>query len=135
MDTRLQENREAIERFIQALREAEALIEQMTTQELAELTASYSDVFGGVPVEDLELAYQLIQPIVPTGEDAGRISETDWQAAIETLSFWEQPGASPDDPRLQYDQMIDNSYFDATQPVPVCESGQEATPENPCRVG
>jgi hypothetical protein len=125
----------AVQRFIQALRDADALMEPMDAAQLAAVTVGVKAAFPGVSVDTMTTAYKLIKPIIPTGAQAGRISTDDWTAALKTMEFWQTPGVTAEDPRLAYAAVVDTAVFDATKTVPVCTSGQKPSADTICRPG
>jgi hypothetical protein len=125
----------AVQRFIQALRDADALMESMDAAQLAAVTVGVKAAFPGVSVDTVTTAYKLIKPIIPTGPQAGRISTDDWTAALKTMEFWKTPDVTATDPRLAYGAIVDTAVFDATRTVPVCTSGQKPSADKTCRPG
>jgi hypothetical protein len=130
----IEKKREAVQRFIAALREAAALAEPMSVNQFTTSMASWKDAFDGIPVKGLEQTMTLLKPGMPTGERAGEITPAAWTEVLDAFAFWQLPGVKKTDPEVQYDQIVDNSYFDATKPLPLCEGGKQPTVDAPCRV-
>jgi hypothetical protein len=130
----LKAKRPLVIRFLQAIRDANALAATMTPAQLAATAVQWKPAFAATKVSDLEKGYDLVKPVMVSGPTAGRIAAKDWPRVLTALTFWELPGISGSDPNIQYGTMVDNSYFDATKPVPTCKPGQKATVQKTCLV-
>jgi ABC-type nitrate/sulfonate/bicarbonate transport system substrate-binding protein len=115
LDKTLDEKRVAVERFVAAMREALALANERTPEELAELTVGLSSLdpaFSAIPADAWVGNYTLVKPDIPSGDKAGYISDADWQSAVELLEKWGVEGIAADDPKFSYGSMVDMSYYD-----------------------
>lgn len=107
----LEEKSEAVTRFVKALHEANAMMEDMSPEELGKLTAPLKGM-QGAPASLLSKAWAGTLDQVPTGPKAGFISPEDWTAALKGFEGWGLPTYDSSSPQLAYDQVVDMSYFD-----------------------
>jgi ABC-type nitrate/sulfonate/bicarbonate transport system substrate-binding protein len=104
-------NREAVVRFVRALRQANAMLLKTPAAELGAETAALP-AFAGAKAPALAQAWKGTLSQIPTGPKAGFISKAAWKTALGGYSEWGLPGYSATNPALSYGQVVDMSYFD-----------------------
>ena len=108
----LEKKREDIARFIAALREASALMEQRSSDELGMVAEQLPDVFGTTTSEALAQQWALAMPFLPSGENAGMVSEDEWVALLTAgPKLWGMPEDLPKLPAVSYANVVDMSYY------------------------
>lgn len=109
LEDTLEEKRESVTRFLQALDMVREFYESSTPAEIAEALRQSPDLETNT-VEQLEQAYIASETsLVPAG---GYISESDWEAALRIYSYW---GLAVDvaDPAFTHSERIDMSFYEA----------------------
>jgi hypothetical protein len=106
----LRDHRGAVVRFLRALRQANADLLKASTEQLGTTTASLP-AFAGTPPSLLATAWAAVLPQIPTGPQAGSISQSAWRTALRGFADWGLPGYRPTDPTLSYQRVVDMSYF------------------------
>ena len=107
----LEKKREAVVRFVAALQEANKIVQESTPEELAEITLQVEPWKTTDPAK-LAQTWKVTQQTVPPGPDSGRMSEADWNKALNGVVKWGVEGIDPADPDLAYDKVVDMSYYD-----------------------
>jgi len=110
----------AVERFIEALRQALALMQGLSAAQLGAITARDTAAFAGTPVAQLTSTYELVS--------------SDWNNEINGLITTRQVGVTLSNRALSYASSVDMSYFNATQAVPKCAAGQRPATGKVCRL-
>ena len=110
----LEAKRDAVVRFVRALRQAEVELATKTPEELGELTKNLPEVFGSTPTAALALQYRIQKSLFPSGPDAGFISEAEWSALVQAAPLlWGFANLNSKDPSLDYAKAVDMSFFKA----------------------
>lgn len=109
----LQNKRDAVTRFIGALREANEHIASLTPEQLGDLTKKLPSVFATTPASALVLQYRIQKSLFPHGPNAGYIPESQWNALLDVApSLWSVPATSP---AVRYTNIVDMNYFNAAK--------------------
>jgi len=114
MGPNLESKREAVSRFVAALREATAKISDTAPDQLGTIASRLPDVFGTTPASALALQWKIQQSLFPRGPDAGFIGEAEWKNLTAAApAVWGFANLKPDEPTLRYQAVVDMSYFNA----------------------
>lgn len=109
----LASKRTAVVRFIAALQEANGILQGLTTAQLADECRKIPEAFGTLQSSAIQAQWELTKPLINDGPNAGRISRESWDAFRTALgSLWGMPKSLVDNPQIQYDAIVDMSYFD-----------------------
>jgi NitT/TauT family transport system substrate-binding protein len=130
----LEAKKVAVERFIEALRQALALMQGLSAAQLGSITARDTAAFAGTPDAQLTSTYKLVKLQIPTGANAGFVARADWNNELNGLIATRQADVTLSNPVLSYESSVDMSYFNATKAVPKCAAGQRPTTGNICRL-
>lgn len=108
--------REAVTRFIKALRQADDIIAKSTPQQLAELCKQLPDVFGTTPMAGLALQWQLQKNMTRGQRGNGFIAKEDWNNLLAAApAVWGFANLNINEPTLKYTNNVDMSYFNAAK--------------------
>lgn len=127
IDSNLQSKRDAVVRFIQALRESLALSQGLKVGTLGAITSRDTAAFPTTPLTSLTQTWALVKHQLPEGQTAGFITSSAYTAMLNGLIAGQQTGISTTDPNQSYSSVVDMSYFNATKPVPPCNPPVKAT--------
>lgn len=127
LDSTLKAKSVAVQRFVESMRQALALIQGLKVAKLGEITSRDTAAFPNTPIRNLTETWSLVKHQVPSGEQAGFISQAAYTALLKGLIAGQQAGISLTDPNLSYSSAIDMSYFNATKSVPLCKPGRPAS--------
>jgi ABC-type nitrate/sulfonate/bicarbonate transport system substrate-binding protein len=113
----VQQKRDAVQRFVGALKEANAIVCQRSPEALGqEISEKLPAVFGSTPVPALVLQFKVNKAFFPCGPRAGFISADEWNEMIKAAPvYW---GFSTEDlagPGVKYANVVDMSYFDSSK--------------------
>lgn len=107
--------REAVTRFVRALRQAEEVIAQSSPQQLADICKKLPAIFGATPAAGLALQWQL-QKQVARGAASGFISEDEWgNLLVAAPALWGFANLNINEPALKYTNNVDMTYFNAAK--------------------
>ena len=110
----LEAKREAVVRFVRALRQADVELATKSPEQLGQLTKTLPEVFGSTPTAALALQYRIQESLFPRGPDAGFISAADWNALVKAAPLlWGFANLNSNDPSLRYETVVDMSFFQA----------------------
>lgn len=107
----LRNKRVAVERFVKAIKEASAWIQEKDSTTIAESLRKFPgfEKYGDVP--DIAHSVDLVKVnLAPAG---GSITPEAWQGTLKELSNWEIPGFTAEDPKWSFDNRVDMSFLDA----------------------
>lgn len=105
--------REAVVRFVKALRQAGDLIAKMSPQQLAEMSRRLTEAFGTTPANALAQQWQIQKTMIPA---SGAISEPEWTSLVAAAPLvWGFANLNPAEPALKYGSIIDMSYFNTAK--------------------
>jgi ABC-type nitrate/sulfonate/bicarbonate transport system substrate-binding protein len=107
----LDNNRTAVTRFVQALREAAQFVHKSTPEQLTDIIKKDPD-FAENPTGSLTVAWKSAQKSMPYGPSAGEVTESEWTTGLDSMQDWGLITYSPDDPKLSYSQVVDMSFLD-----------------------
>jgi ABC-type nitrate/sulfonate/bicarbonate transport system substrate-binding protein len=110
LPSQVKANPQATVRFLRAIRQANAIMVKSSPATLGTETAKLK-AFAGASPKSLTNAWKGVLGSMPTGADAGYISQSDWQAALQGLVSWDLPGYDKSSPSLTYSKAVDMSYF------------------------
>lgn len=113
MRENLTSKRDAVTRFVKALRQGDEIIAKSTPQQLADiLNKKLPESFGTTPVAALALQWQIQKTIPPDGA----ISEREWTNLIAAApALWGFANLDVNSPVLKYTNMVDMSFFNAAK--------------------
>jgi ABC-type nitrate/sulfonate/bicarbonate transport system substrate-binding protein len=123
----LDSKRAAVQGFIEGLRQALALSQGLKVGTLGAITSRDTAAFPTTPLASLTETWSLVKHQLPTGQTAGFINQSGYNAMIAGLVTGQQSGISSTDPNQAYSSVVDMSYFNATKPVPPCRPAVKAT--------
>ncbi len=113
----LERKREAITRFVRAMREAQPIAQDPEQAEVAVRSLRGSAEWATGQSDDF-LAEQVDywRPYLwKDGEDVGYVAEQDWNAVLAAFEQFALDGYDRQDGRFAYDQMVDMSFYDAAR--------------------
>jgi ABC-type nitrate/sulfonate/bicarbonate transport system substrate-binding protein len=100
----IEEKRESLVRMLRALDEANDMIDELSAEELAEITKQVSEPWLATPVEVIADQWELAKGYHHEGE----VTEEQWQAALDGFSSdFESAAIDPDNPAQAYDAAVD----------------------------
>jgi len=112
----LQSKKQAVIRFVAALKEATALMKTFTPQQFAETAGRLPDVFGSTPASVIKLQYQIQMIGIWEQPNDGRISEADWKDLVAAApKGWGFSNFNFDAENTRYADIVDMSYLDAAK--------------------
>jgi len=116
MGPNLEAKRDVVVRFLAALREAGDRIAASSPEQLSALSRVLPQVFGSMTPSALALQWQVQAKLSPHGPEAGVISREEWKNLLDAAPLlWGFANLRPDEPTLQYDKVVDMSYFEAAR--------------------
>jgi ABC-type nitrate/sulfonate/bicarbonate transport system substrate-binding protein len=127
LDQNLQSKKDAVVRFITAMRQALALTQGLKVPLLGDITSRDTAAFPGTTAASLAQTWSLVKHQVPTGPTAGTITSAAYTALLNGLIAGQQANISTTDPNQSYASEVDMSYFNASTPVPLCRQAVKAT--------
>lgn len=110
LQSTVQENSQAVIRFLRAIRQANTLLLKSSPSQLGQESAKLSAFSGASPVL-LADAWKAVLGGIPTGPQAGYISQSQWQQTLEGYVDWQIPGYDRNDPSNSYGDAVNMSYF------------------------
>jgi ABC-type nitrate/sulfonate/bicarbonate transport system substrate-binding protein len=100
----IEEKRESLVRMLRALDEANDMIDELSPEELAEITKNVSEPWLATPVEVIAEQWELAKGYHHEGE----VTEEQWQAALEGFSSdFESAAIDPANPAQAFDVAVD----------------------------
>ncbi|UPJ71833.1 hypothetical protein [Bradyrhizobium sp. 187] len=113
----LPKKRGAVILFLKTLRQANKALLELEDQQIVSKFRKLTDVFGTTTPASLEVQWKLEKHLVPTGDQAGELRSADWKDLLDAAStVWNLAGVKAGDPELQYNEVVDMSYFKAAAP-------------------
>jgi hypothetical protein len=106
----IQQNKTAVVRFLKAIRQGNALLLKSSVPTLAQETSKLT-AFSGTTVASLENAWKGTLLEVPTGSNAGYVTQTAWQQTVIGLKSWSLPSYDATSPSLAYSKAVNMTYF------------------------
>ena len=103
--------REAVVRFTAALQEASEVIMNSTAEEVANIAVKV-EPFATAELAPFIQSWELTIAGIPSGDEPGRLSESEWSALLDAIPAWGVADLDVSDPRLSFDAVIDMSYYE-----------------------
>jgi ABC-type nitrate/sulfonate/bicarbonate transport system substrate-binding protein len=100
----------AVQRFVAALRQANALLLRTPVATLGTMTAGLP-AFSGSPASVLAQAWRGTLSQIPSGPSAGFINKKMWRAALNGFASWGIPGYSPHNPAYAYRSIVNMNFI------------------------